>query len=405
MEILKKRVFFKILSCLLMVLVFFSIIFPFKIYANPLIHPEVYFEDFEDSTYVPSEWYAAYGGSISITNERSYFGNHSLKMENRGERWHSPAINIYDLIRQNGAATYIITMYVFVTETNNEDEGNYLRTIIRGTEANSFIQLHETNYFAQVSPFEIVEENVWYRLEGSITVTEDYIASKTGQFNLMIDSIRPSVGQKIYIDGITVMRYPSPSNPLRYKLLAYDDGEVNRAEYFEPTESIIIENVGNDVYTDNYTEMSKDDMKRLLWNNDIFIIHTHGYKQGFYLGGDTYLTMTDIDGYELSNLDFALLLTCETGKDFDESHITADTPVNIVEKMVCQGAESVVGFKEITYVSDCNKLAEDLMEQTLTEGWALALAFYHITYNNYIKDMKDIKVIGGNQYLRLDANW
>ena len=45
--------------------------------------------------------------------------------------------------------------------------------------------------------------------------------------------------------------------------------------------------------------------------------------------------MTDIDGYGLNNLSFALLLTCETGKDFDESHITAGTPVNIVEKMVC----------------------------------------------------------------------
>ena len=115
--------------------------------------------------------------------------------------------------------------------------------------------------------------------------------------------------------------------------------------------------------------------------------------------------MTDIDGYGLNNLSFALLLTCETGKDFDESHITAGTPVNIVEKMVCQGAESVVGFKEITYVSDCNKLAEDLMRQTLTEGWALALAFYQIEYEDYNKNMDDIKVIGGNEFLQLDANW
>lgn len=94
-------------------------------------------------------------------------------------------------------------------------------------------------------------------------------------------------------------------------------------------------------------------------------------------------------------------LTCEPGKDFDESHITAGTPVNIVEKMVCQGAES--GFKEITYVSDCNKLAEDLMGQTLAEGWGLA--FYQIEYEDYNKNMDDIKGIGGNEFLQLDANW
>ena len=45
------------------------------------------------------------------------------------------------------------------------------------------------------------------------------------------------------------------------------------------------------------------------------------------------------------------------------------------------------------------------MRQTLTEGWALARAFYQIEYEDYNKNMDDIKVIGGNEFLQLDANW
>ena len=86
--------------------------------------------------------------------------------------------------------------------------------------------------------------------------------------------------------------------------------------------------------------------------------------------------MSDINDANLSNLKFALLLTCSTAQDYSEAHIINNQPVNIVEQMICSGAETVVCFNEVTLVSDCNHFAEDLMEQMISNCLSVNYAIY-----------------------------
>lgn len=43
--------------------------------------------------------------------------------------------------------------------------------------------------------------------------------------------------------------------------------------------------------------------------------------------------MNDIKGFNLCGLNFALLLTCNTAKDFSKTNIDKNNPVNITEQM------------------------------------------------------------------------
>ena len=101
-------------------------------------------------------------------------------------------------------------------------------------------------------------------------------------------------------------------------------------------------------------------------------------------------------GVSLSNVKLAVLMTCDTGLDFNPSHITNNNPVNIVEKMVICGAETVVGFSAKTKVSDCNKFAPDLTQKLVQNGLSIEDAIDSINYFLYIKNMANIAVIGGN---------
>lgn len=187
-----------------------------------------------------------------------------------------------------------------------------------------------------------------------------------------------------------------------YKLLAYNENSVARNEYFTEVSSSINLRLTGDVYTDFYSNYLKSDMKRLLCDSDIFIVHTHGTQSGFMVSPNTFLSMSDMEEVVLDDLSFALLLTCKTGRDFSQNHITNNNPVNIVEQMVCSGAETVIGFTENTYVSDCNLFADDFMERTMGLGETVTQARDNIDYGDeYVQDMREICVIGGNTNLRL----
>lgn len=188
----------------------------------------------------------------------------------------------------------------------------------------------------------------------------------------------------------------------RFKLLALNENNIERNKYFSTVSSIISSKFSKEVYTDFYSSVSEEDMMRYLCDSDIFIVHTHGRKDGFYISTSNYLSMSDINNLNLDGLKFALLLTCNTGKDFSEAHINNNKPVNIVEKMVCRGAETVVGFSEVTYVSDCNLFAEEFISATVKHGKSVKEAISEIDGKVYLKSMSDISTIGGNEDLYLD---
>ena len=176
------------------------------------------------------------------------------------------------------------------------------------------------------------------------------------------------------------------------------DGE-DRDNYFSKT----IANLGcirNNFLTISdelvYTNSSIDEMKNFLSNYSIFIVHTHGASNRFKIGKDSYITMENLNSINLSGLDFALLLTCSTGFGFSEDHITANQPTNIVEKMVCCGARTVVGFNDTTMVWDCNLFAPDLTEKMIIDGLGVEDAIDSISYYYYLKNMSSLAEIGGD---------
>ena len=188
-----------------------------------------------------------------------------------------------------------------------------------------------------------------------------------------------------------------------FTLLALNENSVERNDYFNEVQTTIESNLDGLFYTDFYTQYSLNDMKRLLCDNEIFIIHTHGYKEGFMIAPSLYLTMDNIKNLNLDSLKFALLLTCETGLDYSATHILQNKPVNIVEQMVCRGANTVIGFSEITYVSDCNLLAEDFITETIVNGKSVENAMNDIDYDEeYLTNMSTIDVIAGNGQLTLN---
>lgn len=180
------------------------------------------------------------------------------------------------------------------------------------------------------------------------------------------------------------------------KLYAYNEGYVARDVYFSPTANMI-ENVRTDDIDDLYYNFCPN--KALIGSLEacsLFYIHTHGYQNGIF-NGDDWLTSTDLNSANLSRLEMALLMTCETGVGgFNYARVSANTPINIVEKMICCGAETVIGFSDVTYVSDCNVFAPDFTNQTMNNHLSVKNAIDNIDYSDYILDMSSIAVVGGN---------
>ena len=111
-----------------------------------------------------------------------------------------------------------------------------------------------------------------------------------------------------------------------------------------------------------------------------------------------------MNGKDLSNLRFALLLTCNGGTGgYSATRVTNGTPVNIVEQLVICGAESVIAFQGKTYVSDCNKFADRFAQKTMQSGKNVYYAARNVDCSDMLLNMSQLAVIGGDGTLTL--NW
>ncbi len=136
---------------------------------------------------------------------------------------------------------------------------------------------------------------------------------------------------------------------------------------------------------------------------EVFITHTHASQTGFSINqfGNQF-TINDLNGEYFSDLEFVLLLTCNTGIGYDPSHITNRTPVNIIEQFVISGADVAVGFNSTTTDVDCNIFAVDLMDK-MTNGMTIQVAINAISNEylsgnpkGYIENIAAKAVIAGN---------
>lgn len=161
------------------------------------------------------------------------------------------------------------------------------------------------------------------------------------------------------------------------------NGYFSQTKYNFEREMLMTMPIISSVKTDYFSSCSINQMKGYLSDCGVFFIHTHGMKTGFEIGSE-FITMYDVSDCDFSNLKLAVLLTCETAKDYDPIHITNNNPVNITEQLILCGVETVIGFKNETYVSDCNTFAEALSFKLISGRMSIEDAISDISYVYYL---------------------
>lgn len=200
----KLRITLTLLLVLAMLVPLFQSVKVFAAYET------VWFESFESGTSADG-WSTPYGGTITRSTDFSAMGDYSLKITGRTKAWQSPAKNIYQTIRENGAGKYTISMKVLTTAVNPEIPK--IGTLIRTTKENSFSKYHSGNYFYRlVGKYGGVTANTWFTLSGTVDILDSDISAETGLFRLMFDILEPVDGQAVYIDDIRIERYTEPDD-------------------------------------------------------------------------------------------------------------------------------------------------------------------------------------------------
>lgn len=251
--------------------------------------------------------------------------------------------------------------------------------------------------------------NNWYWLDVTRTVS-DWQKGKAANYGFMLkeatenDTSRWTTFYSSEADSPNKPELRIVYVPYDSVLMAYSESGVDRNEYFQNVSPYISQNRKGNVLKSNYTSCSKATAISYLQSTLVFFTHTHGTQNGIYLGNDVSLTSSDLNGKDLSNLRFALLLTCNGGTGgYSATRVTNGTPVNIVEQLVICGAESVIAFQGKTYVSDCNKFADRFAQATMQGGANVYYAARHMDCTDMLLDMSQLAVIGGNGTLTL--NW
>ena len=176
-------------------------------------------------------------------------------------------------------------------------------------------------------------------------------------------------------------------------------------EYMSQTELILWKSdfgLASKVSKDFYTSLSVNEAISRLQNNSIFVIHTHGSQTSLQLGEDISLGMNNLNNQDLSNLDFAILLSCNTGIGNDPSHIINNAPVNIIEKMVTCGAETVLGFNAETICDDNNSFVKQLISSMVDQGMSLEEAIESVDCSGFINTgYKNLIEVAGNRAFKI----
>jgi len=165
---------------------------------------------------VPAAWSAFGGGTLSTSTTVAHSGSYSLKLTGRTQTWYSPAMNIYDTMKANGAGIYYISIWVYVDAlTTSPGSG---RLIVRGNaaDANSFIQNYSGNYYGVLNSAVSTPVNTWTLYTASINVLSTDLTRDTGTFNLMIDVLGLGTSQNIYFDDVSI--YKPDTNVERWRM-------------------------------------------------------------------------------------------------------------------------------------------------------------------------------------------
>ena len=176
---------------------------------------------FEDST---SGW-SAFGSSIQISNNVSKTGDNSLLVNNRTQNWHSPKIDLNNLLEVG--ETY--TVYVWVKLPDGESGNSQLT--IKDTSENSYFSLNEpTN----------VNGQGWTLLSG------DYTHNNSNDLFLYVKGppIQDGVGVDYYIDDFSFVKAGSPEVDFS---ISEDIVDIGAYEFQHNTDTAAVKELKKDI--------------------------------------------------------------------------------------------------------------------------------------------------------------
>ena len=153
----------------------------------------LYSESFDS---FPANW-SGFANSVTVENG-------TMVMNNRTNSWSSPAYEMFDLIKANGAGTYAVMLKVRASAV---PENAQCRMILRSDKNYSFIS--STGNFCSLNDAESITAGEWKELIGTLTVTEDDISADSGSFKVMIDTLGAVDGQSIAFDDVKIIRAAS----------------------------------------------------------------------------------------------------------------------------------------------------------------------------------------------------
>ena len=168
----------------------------------------IYQNDFEDEDSL-NEW-SVFNNSLplSISDNESCSGNYSMILSTHENTWESPAINLYDRIKAEGAGTYHFSISVMYWGDNIGTNKSFM--LLRGLsseDANSFLTLDSSgHYFKRISEAQYFEEGYWRTFTASVKVLESDIINDTGNIIFCLDGLPIGENIELYFDDIKITK-------------------------------------------------------------------------------------------------------------------------------------------------------------------------------------------------------
>lgn len=158
----------------------------------------------------------------------------------------------------------------------------------------------------------------------------------------------------------------------------------------------------NNMFGYGGTTMEKDNLISYLKKTAMFSCITHGHTDSIELYGDEFLTVSDINAIEssdLQNLKFVYLGACDTGAIVFSGY-------NLVDTIFNKGVDAVLGFNDKVDIAETNYWSERFMVY-LSTGMTIADAINYAdedtkTHFNY-ENINDATTSQKNRYFKGNA--
>ncbi|MCR5809595.1 MAG: DNRLRE domain-containing protein [Clostridiales bacterium] len=192
-----------------------------------------------------------------------------------------------------------------------------------------------------------------------------------------------------------------------------------RCAYFPTVKSKVEDNRNGNVLQDYYTNNSTTTMIQRFQSGLLLFINSHGSVSSIVRSNNydyvhnsytDVINMNQISGQDLSNLRFAMLMTCDGGDGgYTPSNVANNTPANLVEQFLVCGARTVIGFQGVVNEAYCSSFAEQFAKETIkTNGLCIfdAIDIIRDRTDPWVEIVdEDVIVIGGDENQKLDEKW